>query len=198
MQSKMNKGFTIIELAISMTIITLIYISSVQLIEQVVIASDRNEEVMKEQWHLFELKNIITEDLQNIVNRSIRDELGSRQNALLVNFRDIELQFTRAGLPVFSQKKTSLLRVAYDFEDGVLNRLYWKNLDRVEAEEPIITEIANDIEEFKIQYYSKSYGAYRDNWKPTSNSALPELIKVTITSASQTIEFTIPILKYNV
>ena len=191
-----KKGFTLVELMIALSIISLVSISAMQMLDQIVIARDRNKAVMEAEWELFLLKNQITEDIDNIVNRSIRDQLGAREAAMILNLRDIELLFTRGGMPIFALKQTSLMRVAYDLEEGTLFRYYWRNLDRTEGEEPVKQEVAKNIKRFVVEVYSKSYGGYKSNWKSTIKEPLPSAIRITLESPLEEIIFSVPILQY--
>jgi len=193
---KRSRGFTLIELIVAMTIIVLVSISAYQMLNQIVIANDRNQQVMDEQWDLFLLKNQITEDLFNIVNRPIRDQLGALEQAFVLDKRDIELAFTRGGIQIFQQKQTSLQRIAYDLDNEDLYRYYWVNLDRIEGEQPIKQKIATGIKTFSIEVYSKSYGNYTKNWKASNTEPLPAAVRVNFKTQSEEIEFTVPVLSY--
>jgi len=133
-----NRGFTLLELLVAIAVFTVmaaatyggfnVMLSSKQKIEQ------EADELSRLQMALV----IIQRDLEQIIQRPIRDEYGEVKAYLINNEDGILLEFTRTGVKrLFSENHSDLQRIAYRRDDDKLIRLSWDVLDRAQDTRPL-------------------------------------------------------------
>jgi general secretion pathway protein J len=92
-----NKGFTLLEVMIAISITALIGIASTNLLSNI-IESKRVTDARSEQLITLQRFNqFISRDVEQIINRSIRDEYGDEQAAIIIDDSDYLAQWTRLG-----------------------------------------------------------------------------------------------------
>lgn len=170
------KGFTLLEVLIAVSITAMIGVASTQLLSNV-IDSKQASEVRSEQLVSLQRFNMVaSRDLEQFINRSIRDAYGDAQASLLLDSGDFPLEFTRAGWrnsPVRTDPRAELQRVAYRLEPidsevcepalqrlqswGVtepeydcLVRYFWPVLDRASDSVPQAQVVLEQVERLEI------------------------------------------------
>ncbi len=170
------KGFTLLEVLIAVSITAMIGVASTQLLSNV-IDSKQASEVRSEQLVSLQRFNMVaSRDLEQFINRSIRDAYGDAQASLLLDSGDFPLEFTRAGWrnsPVSTDPRAELQRVAYRLEPidsevcepalqrlqswGVtepghdcLVRYFWPVLDRASDSVPQAQVVLEQVERLEI------------------------------------------------
>ncbi|MEQ3632479.1 type II secretion system minor pseudopilin GspJ [Thalassolituus sp.] len=168
-QSRLQRGFTLLEVMVAISITAIIGVGAVQLLSNISEAS-RNTDIRSEQLAgLQRFNQVITRDLEQFINRSIRDEYGDTQPSLLLDNGDYLLEFTRAGWrnsPVANDPRSTLQRVVYRIEPldsdecesarlrleqwgetdpkgDCLVRYFWPHLDRstdIEVQSQVVLE----------------------------------------------------------
>ena len=124
------RGFTLLEMVVTIFIFGVIGVIAIQLLSQSVRVTDKvisRSEVLAE-WH--RAMSILEQDFLQHVDRSIRDEYGDRLPGFLA-FNETEVEFTRSGWqnPLI-QQRSELQRVGYFLQGDQLIRRYWSVLDR--------------------------------------------------------------------
>ncbi len=95
------------------------------------------------------------QDFSQIQPRPVREELGGGwKYALLADGRNLDdVEVTRAGWRnPLGRPRSSLQRVAYRVEDGVLIRSQWPVLDRMLEAEASELELLDRVEEFRLRF----------------------------------------------
>src|SRR5690554_7547150 len=91
------RGFTLLEVLIAVAITAMIGVGATQLLTNV-IDSRQAIEIRAEQLASLQRFNmIVSRDMEQIINRPIRDEYGDEQPALMLESGQYLLEFTRAG-----------------------------------------------------------------------------------------------------
>lgn len=176
-------GFTLIELLVALVVFAILSVMAYSGLNVVLEARDRME---RQTGYLTELQmsfTLIGRDIEQAVNRPIRDEFGDSIGAMRGD--DANLEFTRAGwrnpagLP-----RSELQRVAYLVDDGELRRVTWTILDRTQASEVFETALLGDVEAVALRYLMQD-GEWLPFWPPAgdnplSQEALPRAIEVTL------------------
>lgn len=131
---KRSQGFTLLEMIVAIGIFAVIATISFASLDRFIDDQDRLE------GHLEELKRLqlgfttIARDMQNLVQRPVRDGYGDAEPALMMkalNSRPDELlRITTLQPGGASPGLGRLLRVAYRFDDDALYRISWPVLDR--------------------------------------------------------------------
>lgn len=178
----MSRGFTLLEVLIAVAITAMIGIGSVQLLSNI-IETRRATDIRAEQLaSLQRFNQVLGRDIEQIINRSIRDEFGSTQPALVLGGSDYLLEFTRAGWrnsPFVEEPRGELQRVAYRLEPldndackqarlrleswGItevkgecLLRYFWPVLDRANNTEPIAQVLLEQAEGLEFDVLARA------------------------------------------
>lgn len=170
-----NKGFTLLEVMIAISITALIGVASTNLLSNI-IESKRITDARSEQLITLQRFNqFISRDIEQIINRSIRDEYGDEQAAIIIDDSDYLAQWTRLGWrnsPITEDPRAEIQRVAFQTfdindeeceaaklrleswgqfepEGSCLVRYFWPVLDRAsdtEAKTQILLDLVEEIE----------------------------------------------------
>jgi general secretion pathway protein J len=170
-----NLGFTLLEVMIAISITALIGISSTNLLSNI-IESKKVTDIRSQQLTTLQRFNqFVSRDVEQIINRSIRDQYGDPQEAIIIDGSDYLAEWTRLGWrnsPISEDPRAILQRVAfqlYDIEDeeceqakerlqeignfepkgSCLIRFFWPVLDRAsdtEAKTQVILDLVEDLE----------------------------------------------------
>lgn len=170
-----NKGFTLLEVMIAISITAMIGVASTNLLSNIIetkrVTDQRSEQLIT----LQRFNQFISRDVEQIINRSIRDEYGDDQAALIIDDSDYLAQWTRLGWrnsPITEDPRAEIQRVAFqtfDINDEeceaaklrleswgrlepegyCLVRYFWPVLDRAsdtEAKTQILLDLVEEIE----------------------------------------------------
>ena len=172
-----QSGFTLLEVLIAVSITALIGVASTQLLSNVINTKQATDIRSEKLASLQRFNMVVSRDLEQIINRSIRDNYGETQEAILLESGDYPLEFTRNGWrnsPVAADARSELQRVAYRSEDmesdvceparlrleswGVtepegecLVRYFWPVLDRASNSEPLAQVVLEQVEDLEIE-----------------------------------------------
>ncbi|MAI42295.1 MAG: type II secretion system protein GspJ [Gammaproteobacteria bacterium] len=175
-----ERGFTLIEVLVAISIFAIISLASTQLLRSVIttqsIVNISNESINDVSRAL----NVISRDISQVVARNIRDEYGDLSNALVIGSGEYILELSRTGWnnPAL-HTRSELQRVAYGLTDGALYRYFWLVLDRAEDSEPRLQKLLKGVESFSVRAITLE-GEYIDIW-PISNprQVLPVGLEIT-------------------
>jgi general secretion pathway protein J len=194
MQAK--RGFTLIELLVAIAIFATVSVMAYQSLHSFV---DSREKLQTKSTRLADLQIayvIMAQDLEQLVARPVKDEyLQQRASFLAIPVtRGQFLEFSRTGYPnPGGLPRSHLIRVAYEFEEGVLSRTVWQQLDRsggtVEHKSPFIS----GIESLEVRYLKQQQPRPvwilrwpQADWEPANFNnegiqILPTAVEVTMT-----------------
>lgn len=179
-----QRGFTLMELLLALAIFALMSAMAysglaavLRAREDVNVALDRTQELQSAIYR-------IQTDLEQTVARSIRDQYGDAQPALLGDAQD-GLSFTHNGWRnPLHEKRSSLQRVTYQLDDeDHLMRLHWRVLDRAQDSVPAETELLDDVKSVEWRYLNDD-DKWIDRWPPPNLGASPQAGADTGTNAS--------------
>jgi len=164
MPADRQRGFTLIELLIAIAVFVVMAAMAygglsavISTREAVNDALDRSKTLQLAVWR-------IRNDLEQIVERPIRDSFGDTQ-PMLLGSAETGVQFTRNGWRnPLGERRSTLQRVAYRVdEDNNLVRLYWRVLDQAQDSVPVESTLLEDIESIEWRYLD-SDREWRDRW----------------------------------
>jgi len=187
------RGFTLIELLVAMAIVAVIGVIALgglsDVIRQQTAARERADRWREIQFAV----RIVTQDLAQIHPRPARDELGDgwQPSVSAGPNGQFAVELSRGGWanPAGFARGT-VLRVAYDWEDGTLVRFHWPVMDRAPGTVPIRTELLSDVANVEIRFMDAAGGWHLD-WPPIEMSG-PE----TLVARPRVIEFAIELDDY--
>ena len=160
-------GFTLLELLVAMGIFALMAAMAYGGLNVIMKERQATEE------HAARLAQLQTSflwfgrDIEQIVNRRIRDEYGDYQ--LAVTSSDIgqyQLEFTRGGWrnPA-GRTRSNLQRVAYRVRDDQLVRAYWNVLDRAQDSKPHETVLLEGVTRIEFRFMTaEGFGQGKPTW----------------------------------
>ncbi len=166
-----NRGFTLLELLVALTIFALI---SVALFGSLTSMIETKQHLEADSNKLRELQTafrIIGRDIEQTIDRSIRVPYQQLLPALMWTEQPANLELTVNGRrnPV-RLKRSSLQRVAYRLEDDLLIKDTWLVLDRAIDSEPFSQVLLRDVEGFEMSFVGKD-GVSSRSWPPESNGS---------------------------
>ena len=172
---RLQKGFTLLEVMIAISITALIGIASANLLTNIIESKKVTDERSEQLITLQRFNQFVSRDVEQIINRSIRDEYGDEQAAIIIDDSDYLAQWSRLGWrnnPINDDPRSEIQRVAFqtfDINDEeceaaklrleswgefdpqglCLVRYFWSVLDRSsdsEAKTQIILDLIDEIE----------------------------------------------------
>lgn len=135
-----------------------------------------NEQLEQRTEQLRELQRgiwLLSRDINNIVDRPIRDNSGYKEPALTSLTANFLLQLTRSGwLNPSAQKRSELQRVAYNLEPDdsgsyTLIRTYWPVLDRAPDTNAIHQPLLKNVTHFELEFIAP-HGEQLFYWPPNN------------------------------
>ena len=165
-----SAGFTLIEVMIALAIFGIIGVMAHTLTTEIL---RHQEAAVLRGERLGELQRalqIVQRDILTVTGRSVRDELGDRLPALLINPEGFA-ELTRAGWRNPLQlPRAELQRVGYALTDGTLYRVYWPVLDRAPDTEPVQQELLRDVED--VAFFAIDRAGNEHGFWPLENVAV--------------------------
>lgn len=173
-------GFTLLEILLALFIFVIV-MSIITSGLGVAMRAERQVNEISDRLGRIQLAEaILSRDFTQIVNRPVLDVDGSLLPALMIipNEPDL-LEFTRAGVmnPQARAVRSTLLRVAYEFDQGRLIRKTWRVLDRAPTTVPDTRVILNDIKSITVRVLNKE-NEFVDVVDPVSD--IPRAIQLEI------------------
>ena len=147
-------GFTLLELLISMAIFSLLAAMAYSGLNNVLQVSQKTEVSGNHFKRLQIAFNVLQRDIEQTIDRSIRDGYGSAQPAIVGGqFNEYLIELTRTGWRNPLQRaRSNMQRVAYAVEENQLIRLSWKMLDRAAEDPPHKRILLDKVEQLDIKY----------------------------------------------
>ena len=148
-----GRAFTLLEVLVALAVFAAIGVMSSRILSGMVDVAEtmhsRSDSFADLQRALF----IVQRDVEQLVHRSVRDELGDARAAASVGDGSL-LEITRLGWQnPLAAARSELQRVAYVFEDGRLIRLFWDVLDRAPSSEPVAQALLAEVDEAEFVAY---------------------------------------------
>ncbi len=163
-------AFTLIEVLVSLAIFSILaalaYGALGQTLDSAELLNDRMDRLQAIQRTM----RLLSEDLQQLSPRPIRDELGDGFGpALDTDFQSgFALELTHGGWsnPIVLPRST-LQRSAYRIEDDELIRYHWRVLDRTLANEPLSVTLLDGVESVFFRFLQAN-GEWTEQWPPSN------------------------------
>ena len=179
--SAKQRGFTLLELLIASIIFAIMAIMAYGGLANVLDNSKSSQDALTRLQQIQQSVSVLNRDFSQIIQRGIRDEYGNKQPYLTAgNNIDNLIEFTRGGrVNPANLLRSSLLRVAYRFDDEKLVRLQWPQLDRAQGIEPKQTTLIDNIENITMRFLDEN-GEWQEQWPPlnTGSGSTPDLASI--------------------
>ena len=165
-------GFTLLELLISIVIFGLVAAMAYSGLNNVLLVRTQTEARTQELYKLQMAMTLMERDIEQIVDRPVRDEYGEPQAAFMANeYGDYLLEFTRTGwLNPLNLPRSHLQRIAYSLKDEKLIRSIWYVLDRAQDSEAYDIVLLEDVKSLEIRYLDDKK-EWQRSWPPLSSTS---------------------------
>lgn len=178
-----SKGFTLIEVLLSIFIMALIAQATTSLMSTV---SNSNETISEKSVRINELQkafSILEKDMTQMVPRHTRFS-GTPSKSVLISGEGMYssegtgISFVRGGVlnPGAILPRGEVIRVWYRLKEGKLERAVYPYPDTIVGFEPKYEDLLTDVTSFKVRYYK--YGNWVESWPDRIN--LPLGVKVEV------------------
>ena len=174
LRRKRCHAFTLIEVLVSLAIFAILAALAYGALGQTLDSADLFNERMDRLQALQRTMRLLSEDLQQLSPRPIRDELGDGLGpALDTGFASgFALELTHGGCsnPLVLPRST-LQRSAYRIEDDELIRYHWTVLDRTLANEPLSVTLLDGVESILFRFLQAN-GEWTEQWPPLNRPGI--------------------------
>lgn len=187
------RAFTLIEVLVSLAIFAILAALAYGALGQTLDSADLLNDRMDRLQAIQRTMRLLSEDLQQLSPRPIRDELGGGLGpALDTNFQSgFALELTHGGWsnPVVLPRST-LQRAAYRIEDDELIRYHWMVLDRTLANEPVSVVLLDGVESILFRFLQAN-GEWTEQWPPNDRPGAlgarqrPRAVEIILTLAGE-------------
>ncbi len=181
-----EKGFTLLELLVALSVFALVSVISYAGLRSVLVAENQSEAYAERLQQLQSAVLMLERDLSQAVNRPIRDQFGDSRIGFYANPGDkFQLEFTRAGHPnPLGIKRSTLQRVAYGVADNSLVRYSWSTLDRPQGSEPLSVVLLDDVRDVEVRLLNQDR-SWQSQWQGEDSAdstevELPLAVEVTL------------------
>lgn len=189
MKPRFVQGFTLIEVLVALAIFGIMTTMAYQALGQSLSNADLLTARMDRIQAIQRTMSLVGRDLMQAAPRPVRDLLGdghipSMRTSLNTEFA---LEVTRGGWPnPAGLPRGTLQRVAWRIEDDELLRYHWTVLDPTLANEPVITQMIEDVESILFRYRTAG-GEWTEQWPPLGAQGVvaqrirPQVVEVVLT-----------------
>ncbi len=150
---KSTRGFTLLELLVSISIFSILGLGAYQMLQTVIQSNERVREASEGATSLNLAFSILQRDFNQFVPRQVRDQYGDPVAPLVFENEDYAVEFTRGGWSnPAGRSRSRMQRVAYsiDYDEETLSRHFWEVLDRAEDSEPISQVLLEGVTDFRV------------------------------------------------
>lgn len=172
MGKEKKSAFTLVEMLVVVGILGFIGMASFDMASMGVRVKRALIDQEKVMFDSIRLWQWIERDMEQLVDRVVRDELGEYEFSL--KLEGGELNFTKAGWTnPLGINRSELQRVRYQFDEdeSVLKRTFWRVLDREQDVETLVQEFEG-VTSFSINILNTDVD-WTDSWPPVSDGTLP-------------------------
>jgi general secretion pathway protein J len=151
-----QKGFTLLEIIIAMAIMAIVSVTTIKLLDEASLSKDTIEKSSKRLNQLQRGFLLISQDMQQLVSRSYRDEFGDKQLSMSTDLQSSTpiFRFTRLGRRNPAQlPRSNLEHLNYLVEDKVLYRVSFTYTDGMTEEQGLKRPLLDNVEDMKIEFY---------------------------------------------
>ena len=186
----MKKGFTLIEVLISLVILSIIAIVSTNFLQSSI--DLRNQSKSKvDDIKVFNLGvSTIRRDLMSTVNLPMRDNFGNQLPNFIGSNTDKKITFL-GFINRIDSSRSSISRIEYLFDDTKFIRRVYFTADPYDYDDHIDSVIFNNIDDFEISFLSDN--RWFTEWPAGQTAAykIPKLVKIEINDKDRDFEIII-------
>ena len=173
-----NKGFTIIEVLVTLIILSMIAIISSNILQSSLESEKVSSQRLNSIKELNLASSILRRDIRQIANVSIKDFYGNKINGTFISELGSENLMFTTKVKSFSNEVSPLKRVQYVIENKNLIRKQYYSSNPYNQDEYTKSIIINDIDNLKLSFLNEN--KWHQSWpvSPITSKKIPTLIKI--------------------
>ena len=186
----MKKGFTLIEVLISLVILSIIAIVSTNFLQSSIDLRNQSQSKVDD-IKVFNLGvSTIRRDLMSTVNLPMRDNFGNQLPNFIGSNTDKKITFL-GFINRIDSSRSSISRIEYLFDDTKFIRRVYFTADPYDYDDHIDSVIFNNIEDVEISFLSDN--RWFTEWPAGQTAAykIPKLVKIEINDKDRDFEIII-------
>ncbi len=187
------RAFTLIEVLVALAVFGVLSMLAYSTLGSTLSNADYLSDRMNRLQSIQTTMRYLSTDLMQTAPRPVRSELGDGYLPALYSSLsgDFAIELTHSGWSnPAGLRRGTFQRVAYRIEDGKLLRYHWSVLDRTYANQPVVTELLDDIDGLYFRFYEAS-GESTEVWPPrvqgggTSMRSRPRAVEIILSLSDQ-------------
>ena len=173
-----KKGFTIIEVLVTLIILSMIAIISSNILQSSLESEKVSSQRLNSIKELNLASSILRRDIRQIANVSIKDFYGNKINGTFISELGLENLMFTTKVKSFSNEVSPLKRVQYVIENKNFIRKQYYSSNPYNQDEFTKSIIINDIDNLKLSFLNKN--KWHQSWpvSPITSKKIPTLIKI--------------------
>ena len=186
----MKKGFTLIEVLISLVILSIIAIVSTNFLQSSIDLRNQSKSIVDD-IKVFNLGvSTIRRDLMSTVNLPMRDNFGNQLPNFIGSNRDKKITFL-GFINRIDSSRSSISRIEYLFDDTKFIRRVYFTADPYDYDDHIDSVIFDNIDDVEISFLSDN--RWFTEWPAGQTAAykIPKLVKIEINDKDRDFEIII-------
>ncbi|MEZ9452429.1 type II secretion system minor pseudopilin GspJ [Vibrio splendidus] len=183
--SSKGRGFTLIEVLVSIAIFATLSMAAYQVVNQV---QRSNEISIERSARLNQLQRslvILDNDFRQMAVRKFRTNGEDASSKLilmkeyLLDSDSVGIMFTRLGWhnPQQQFPRGEVTKVGYRIKEETLERVWWRYPDTPSGQEGVITPLLDDVESLEFEFYDGS--RWGKEWQ--TDKSLPKAVRLKLT-----------------
>ena len=173
-----KKGFTIIEVLVTLIILSMIAIISSNILQSSIESEKVSSLRLNSIKELNLASSILRRDIRQIANVSIKDFYGNKINGTFISELGSENLMFTTKVKSFSNEVSPLKRVQYVIENKNFIRKQYYSSNPYNQDEFTKSIIINDIDNLKLSFLNENN--WHQSWpvSPITSKKIPTLIKI--------------------
>ena len=173
-----KKGFTIIEVLVTLIILSMIAIISSNILQSSIESEKVSSLRLNSIKELNLASSILRRDIRQIANVSIKDFYGNKINGTFISELCSENLMFTTKVKSFSNEVSPLKRVQYVIENKNFIRKQYYSSNPYNQDEFTKSIIINDIDNLKLSFLNEN--KWHQSWpvSPITSKKIPTLIKI--------------------
>ena len=174
----MNKGFTIIEVLVSLAILSMIALVSSNILKSSLATEQQTKQHLDTIKELNLASTIVRRDIRQIVNVSSKDFYGNDMYGTFISPINSQSLMFSSNIKSLSDEISPIKRIQYELVDGSLNRKQFFSSNPYEPDDYTNTELINNIDYLEFTYFYEN--SWHESWPISliTSKKIPTLIKI--------------------
>ncbi len=173
----MNKGFTLIEVLVSLVILSMIAVISSNIVQSSLELERTSSQRLSSARSLNFSSILIRRDIRQIINVPLKDFYGNPMSATLIGNNEDKRMMFNTKIKSISNNSSPIKRVEYVLEDNKFIRRQFFSTNPYDADEFIATFLIEDISQMDIEFMFQRQWYQQWPISPITERQIPTLIK---------------------